>query len=197
MNRKEEILHALITILKEKGLSSSFTMSDLADKVNIGKSTIYEYFDTKDDVLKSAVRLFMNENLKRLFDREVVSDSDFETTLKQELKYLLLIAKESKIIMTFITTNVKTQLPKTAREAMRQKMEEVKTYYEQRFERIYNLGLKEDILTKEMQASNYLMISSLLTGSIFRYVNAEKNDFPMPLDDYIDLVYQAVLKLAK
>ena len=51
MARKEEILDALIEIFRAQGIGSDFTMSQLAKEVNIGKSTIYEYFKTKDSLI--------------------------------------------------------------------------------------------------------------------------------------------------
>ena len=63
MSRRDEILDAVISKFQEEGFSTDLTISQIANKVDIGKSTIYEYFKTKDDVFKEALLKISKENI--------------------------------------------------------------------------------------------------------------------------------------
>ncbi|MCI1586139.1 TetR/AcrR family transcriptional regulator [Clostridium beijerinckii] len=67
-NKENEILAAAIDIFFKKGFSGT-NMQDIADKAQIGKGTIYEYFRSKDDLFVQALKydhrnFTMNANQK-------------------------------------------------------------------------------------------------------------------------------------
>ena len=47
--KKEQIIKAALSIFAEKGLRST-TVAEIADKVDIGKGTIYLYFCSKEEI---------------------------------------------------------------------------------------------------------------------------------------------------
>ena len=51
MNRKEEILHATLTLAAENGMKG-VSMSQIADKVGIKAPSLYNHFKSKDDIIK-------------------------------------------------------------------------------------------------------------------------------------------------
>ena len=68
--KKEEILKAAIKVFAQKGVTNT-KMVDIAETAGIGKGTIYEYFESKDDIFAEAFHHFMEElnavMAKRLF----------------------------------------------------------------------------------------------------------------------------------
>ena len=52
-NRRSEILKAACTEFSENGYDST-KMEQIAKRVGIGKSTIYEYFPSKNELLKAS-----------------------------------------------------------------------------------------------------------------------------------------------
>jgi len=59
-DKKEKIILATIDVLSEKG-STGFRIIDVANKLNMGKSTIYEYFVNKQDLLEKALEYYLLE----------------------------------------------------------------------------------------------------------------------------------------
>ncbi len=49
-NRKQEILVASLTLFTEKGYQET-TMADISNNVEIARTTLYEYFQSKQDIL--------------------------------------------------------------------------------------------------------------------------------------------------
>lgn len=56
--RRNEILNASMYVFFENGYNAT-GIADIADRVGIGKSTIYEYFDTKADLFVESFRYFV------------------------------------------------------------------------------------------------------------------------------------------
>jgi AcrR family transcriptional regulator len=48
--RRHEIFHKVVNIFLEKGFQET-SMREIAESAGIGKSTLYDYFKTKDDIL--------------------------------------------------------------------------------------------------------------------------------------------------
>ena len=68
MNRKDEILEAVINVFQQEGFSTDLKLSQIAEKVNIGKSTIYEYFKTKDEIYKEAILKIIQTHIDQSLD---------------------------------------------------------------------------------------------------------------------------------
>lgn len=48
--RREEIFHQAVKVFLKKGFNET-SMQEIASAVGLGKSTLYDYFETKDDIL--------------------------------------------------------------------------------------------------------------------------------------------------
>ncbi len=59
--RRHEIFEAAVKLFLEKGFNET-SMREIAESVGVGKSTLYDYFPTKDEILLSVVE----EELQRL-----------------------------------------------------------------------------------------------------------------------------------
>ena len=57
--KKQDILKAAIKVFARKGISNT-NMVDIAAEAGIGKGTIYEYFRSKEEIIKEAFRNFMS-----------------------------------------------------------------------------------------------------------------------------------------
>ena len=172
MARKEEILDALIDIFRNQGVGADFTISQLADKANMGKSTIYEYFKTKDDIMNDAICRVFDESTKAIFQREIPSDSTFEQAYKGEMHYLFNIAINSQFLFNFLTPKFMKSFPVETREDFKSRMKDVASHYEKRFADIFIKGVTEGVISNDNMPIKGLLISSLVSGSIMRFANA-------------------------
>jgi AcrR family transcriptional regulator len=62
--RRKEIFHASVHLFLNKGFNET-SMREIAEAAEIGKSTLYDYFPSKDDILLS----FVEDELERLTDQ--------------------------------------------------------------------------------------------------------------------------------
>ncbi len=195
MSRRDEILDALISIFRQDGIGSDFTISQLAKKVDIGKSTIYEYFSTKDEILSEAIYRVFDQSLQKINDHPLTDDR-FEIVFKSELENILSLALNSRFLFNIVTPNFRKHIPENHKEEMTLRMKGVTKFYNGRFEEIFSKGVQEGLLEPTLLFENQLLIQSLVTGSIVRLGNANLElDIDLDIKDYINKVYNVVLKM--
>ncbi|HSL42119.1 MAG TPA: TetR/AcrR family transcriptional regulator [Anaerolineales bacterium] len=79
--RRKEIFNASVHLFLEKGFNET-SMREIAEAAGIGKSTLYDYFHTKDDILLS----FVEDELQKLTQRvEEITERDIAALEKLRL----------------------------------------------------------------------------------------------------------------
>lgn len=92
LERKEEILDASMYVFFEKGYNTT-GIADIADRVGIGKSTVYEYFDSKADLFIESFRWFVKTSKETVIRENKKSKSK---SVKRQIAKLI----DQKIITT-------------------------------------------------------------------------------------------------
>ena len=192
MNRKDQIIEAVVNKFREEGLSTDLTMTEIAKAVDIGKSTIYEYFKSKDDLMKSALLKMSENSIERIFNIENIKNMKFEEAFKAQIIVLYQIACESRMMFEVFSNDFKSQLPHAVQEEFVCKIHEVKDLIEQRFIMIMIKGVTEGIISMNEDPLSINVISGLVIGSMLRYSDADLN---LDLHKFVDKVYEAVVKL--
>lgn len=196
LSRKKEILDAVITIFQTKGIQSDFTMSELARNLDIGKSTIYEYFTTKDEILSEAVLQVITTAVDSITDRTIQSTDSFEIAFKKEIKHLLEMAKSSSYVFDFLTPEFRAKFSGAVHESIADRMRATAMQYQEMFIHIIQKGIKEDILHPTNLEINGNVFAAMISGSITRMGNNEvKETKTMDLDQYVDEMYRVTLHI--
>ena len=194
MNRKDQIIEAVLNKFREEGFSTDLTMTEIAKTCNIGKSTIYEYFKSKDDVIKNALMKMSKNSLDRLFNIENIETMNFEDAFKKQIKILYQIACESRMMFEVFSNDFKSQLPQSIQTELVCKIHEVKDLIDERFAFIMLKGVKEGLISMGQDILSINVISGLVIGSMLRYSDA---DLDLDLNMFVDKIYEAILKLSK
>ncbi len=192
MNRKDQIIEAVVNKFREEGFSMDLTMTEIAKTVDIGKSTIYEYFKSKDDVMKSALLKMSENSVDRIFNIENIETMMFEEAFKTQIIVLYQIASESRMMFEVFSKDFKSQLPQAIQAEFVCKIHEVKDLIEQRFIMIMVKGVTEGVMSMNDDPLSINVISGLVIGSMLRYSDA---DLDLDLHKFVDKVYEAVVKL--
>jgi AcrR family transcriptional regulator len=192
LNRKDQIIEAVILKFQEEGFSTDLTITEIAKSVNIGKSTVYEYFKSKDDVIKEALVKMSDLNTDRIFNIENIENMKFEEAFKAQLVILFHIASESRMMFEVFSKDFKNQLPLAIQGELMEKMHEVKELIEQRFVMIMIKGVNEGLISIDQDPVSVNVISGLVVGSMLRYSDADTN---LDINEFVDKVFEAVVKL--
>lgn len=141
MNEKEiKILEAAIDIFAEKGFVSTST-NEIAKKANVAEGTIFRYFKTKKDLLKSIIKptlvktiapFEMDRFSKAVFHKEYETFEDF---LKVLIVNRMEFAKKNTAVIKIIIQEIPFQqemqeeLKKLFKEKMYPRVEAVLQYF--------------------------------------------------------------------
>ena len=192
MNRKDQIIEAVIKKFQEEGFSTDLTITEIAKSVDIGKSTVYEYFKSKDDVIKEALVKMSDMNTDRIFNIDDIENMKFEEAFKKQLEILFHIASESRMMFEVFSKDFQNQLPPAIQGELMVKMMEVKELIEQRFILIMIKGVNEGLIAMNQDPISVNVMSGLIVGSMLRYSDSETD---LDINKFVDKVFEAVLKL--
>jgi len=97
-------------LLLEHGINS-LTISQIAKTAGVGKGTIYEYFDNKEDIVFEIITTFIVEHEKRLLE---LVDAEISTKEKLfQFFYLLfedeLVRKQLKVYKEFLAISLSSE----------------------------------------------------------------------------------------
>lgn len=90
MNKKENILHAALTLLTENGVHAT-PMSAIAKKAGTGMGTIYNYFPTKEVLINAIYQKIKSEEevLFDAFDKQHPIKTQFSTYYTNVVQFFL------------------------------------------------------------------------------------------------------------
>ena len=80
--KRRSIAGACTELLLEKGIKN-LTITEIAKTAGIGKGTVYDYFNNKEEIVFEIIRKFIEEHQHNL-----LSQSDQNTSTKQKVLYL-------------------------------------------------------------------------------------------------------------
>lgn len=80
--KRRDIAGACTELLLEKGIKN-LTITEIAKTAGIGKGTVYDYFNNKEEIVFEIIRQFIEEH-----HRNLLSQSDQKTSTKQKVLYL-------------------------------------------------------------------------------------------------------------
>jgi len=89
--RRHEIFNAAVDIFTGKGFAET-SMREIADASGIGKSTLYDYFPSKDEILIAFVVdevSHMTEGAVEIIAQELSAGEKFRRILRRHLDYLV------------------------------------------------------------------------------------------------------------
>lgn len=84
MSKADRILIATLKVISSMGYSRT-TMSAVAKQAGIGKSTIYEYFDSKESLIMEATVYFAREFIDRIYNEAWRIGTDYSSILKSSI----------------------------------------------------------------------------------------------------------------
>lgn len=67
MSKRNDILEAVVLLSNRFSSPHEITISAIAEQAGVGKGTVYEYFQSKEDIFIEAVGYFINNRLEKLF----------------------------------------------------------------------------------------------------------------------------------
>ena len=153
--RRHEIFHQVVQIVSKKGFHET-SMREIADAAGLGKSTLYDYFKTKDEIL-----IYFFEDQLRDMTQEAqkiaLQNLSADKRLRQITeKYLESLQANKSLFLKLMQESQRLKLES-------QKQVQVKRYaYQDLIRALIDEGIREGVFRKV----NSLLAARLLISSI-------------------------------
>ena len=190
MQTKDKIIETMIDFIKEDIDISQVSISVIAKKVEIGKSTVYEYFSNKDELVFDTY-MFMFNYYENLLTQPLKS-VHFKDAFIEQVKMILDAMKDAKNIIEIIM-NKHHQINYPNQVSLDRKLDVIKTKMEERFLSIFKMGVEQEIIMppfKQDKTRGYV-IQALINGLLFQYINDQTD---LSENELLNLIYSEVIK---
>lgn len=159
MDRRHEILVAANQSFSDFGYKAT-TMSKVAKQANVGKGTIYTFFENKDVLFQEIVMTMITE-MKKQAESAIHKDSNFLDNVNRILMNLLKFREVHKLYMKLVEEGHALRTPEV--EHMLLKIEEeILSYIENKIQAAMDKG--------EIKPGNARLIGYLLFKSYLAFV---------------------------
>lgn len=185
---KDKLLSVLVSYIKEGKDLEDIALSTIAKDAEIGKSTVYEYFSSKDEMIEETYRYLLKHYEDILLaDLELM---DFESAFKEEIKRSLLVMKDAQTLMEAIMKHPSTKMMRLNHE-LKGEINRIQDAMQKRFESIMRVGvIEQKIPAKNPHPHKRYVIQALISGLMFQFVHQEMD---LTEDALITLIYQEVI----
>ena len=192
MSRREQIIDAALEVFTTKGFAADFTMSSLAKTLDIGKSTIYEYFENKDDIIKEAIMRYLDDRFDYVQKLFYVEAPSFEEAFKKQLTTLLQVANESRSLIETLSPGFFKKLPQHVQAEVREKMDKARESMQMGFISIFRRAAEEGLISLDIPPSRSMVVTSMVVGSIMLFSDSRNQ---LDLNEFVNEIYASALKV--
>ncbi|MGL6201630.1 MAG: TetR/AcrR family transcriptional regulator [Lachnospiraceae bacterium] len=157
MERRHEIKNAALQIFKDKGFQKT-SMREISEVVGMGKSTLYDFFASKDEIIVFAYEEAMRtviESAKEI----VVSEPSLEQCLRIIMRNNLAYTEENKNLIGWLNTEASY-----LGETYQKRLHEVRYSYQDIIQSVVEKGIADGLIRKTDPAlATRLLINSILS----------------------------------
>lgn len=166
-NRRHQINHKVVKLFLEKGFQET-TIREIANAAGLGKSTLYDYFKTKDEIL---IYFFegqlkdMTERAQRIALKDISTDKRLRQIMYMHFEFLL----ENKSLFLKLSMEIQR-----LRLESQKRIQDGLHAYQDLLKGLIDEGIRENIFRKVdsllvarmlIQTSTPVIFTSRLTGS--------------------------------
>jgi len=186
---KDKIIQVLVEHIKQGTNLNEISLSKVAQEAEIGKSTVYEHFKNKEEMISSTYAYLLHKYQQILLEPIVMAS--FKEAFIAQIKRILCVMSDAKSIMDAIMNTQLEGIPSLSLEHQKL-MENIQEQMNLRFTDIMTLGIQSN----EIQVQNITpftknIIQALISGLLLQYV---KGEMDLNDDGICELVFNQVLK---
>ncbi len=146
-SKKELIYEATLSLIADNYQLTQIKVGDIAKKANIGKGTIYEYFNSKEEVISEAIAYMIKgwvQDLEDILDE----NESFERSFRRILRNIFpMMEKKQQVFMGFLMLSKSSENSvDSLHKLMEKNNEEIQRKIIHLYEKIVDKSLEEGII---------------------------------------------------
>ncbi|MDY0075064.1 MAG: TetR/AcrR family transcriptional regulator [Acholeplasmataceae bacterium] len=191
LTTKDKLLSTLVSYIKNGDDLQNIALSKIAQDAEIGKSTVYEYFESKEHMIIETYRYLLKHYASILLSD--LEAKDFKGALYEELRRTLIVLKDARSIMEAIMKvpyhDFRVDL------SLKREMQDIQQTMSNRFVHIMKLGVEEGILPlREQNKEVSYVVQAIISGLLFQYVNGEMD---LTENELLEMIYRQVVRVVQ
>jgi len=185
--RREEILRAATELFAENGFSDAITQA-LADRLGVGKGTIYRYFPSKRELFLAAADRVMRKLRERVLESVAGVEDGLEQMARGILAFLTFFAERPEYVEMLILE--RAQFKDRARPTYIEHREIHVQRWRELYGRLIAEGRMRDVPPERISD----VVGNLIYGTMFtNYFAGAGKPVAEQARDILDIVFQGVL----
>lgn len=190
---KDKIIKVVIDYIKQDKDVNQIPLSEIAKKANIGKSTVYEYFENKEALIQDTYMYLLNYYEQQIL--KPLKEKTFKKAFIEQISKILGAMKDAKSLVETMLNN-HNQINFLNNQVVEEKMNEISNHMEKRFVEIFKIGVLEKYIPDDIKESptRGYVIQALITGLLFQFINKQTD---LTEEALLDLIYVEVYKALK
>ncbi|HHW71212.1 MAG TPA: TetR/AcrR family transcriptional regulator [Clostridiales bacterium] len=188
------IFNAIIELMKNGINPYSIKVSDIAEAAGIGKGTIYDYFNSKEEAISEAILYSVAKEIEYGYSRIKSQDSFKEKFY--ELLYMI-AEKSADNVSTFNMLLSIGEISKLYEFLLDEKYDLSEYVYmaNQIIKHILKAGIEEGIISTTESIPYQIIVTNSLIMGFSQYIR-QKDLYPhVSLEETIEMCYKAVVKV--
>ena len=182
--RREEIISFALQLIEKKGFQKT-SMREIAILANMGKSSLYDFFKTKDEIVVYAVEKEIEETIKKVH-RIITDESSPEQCLRKIMRNHLGVPKQYRTVLMWLNTE-----SDYLEEEYRKRLKTARYAYQDIIKSVIENGVKTGIFRK----TNADLMTRLLINSIISiiYTSRPSANPDKMLDETMDIFLHGIM----
>lgn len=191
-DKKNIIYEAALSLVYESNDFSSIKVADIADRANIGKGTVYEYFQSKEQVIGEAL-LYMWERALEAFALFLEENKGFKEAFYGFLRNFKMQLGKNRQIYKMMTINPDSFYVPAAIKVFKSRFEEMQEKYFSLLEKLVARSVSEGII--KVFPSRFDWQTAILSSLTCIYIHQHFPDESPGEEEVLDKAYAVYIKL--
>ncbi|MFP4177401.1 MAG: TetR/AcrR family transcriptional regulator [Acholeplasmataceae bacterium] len=171
MTTRERIIEATVDFFKQQANYERITLTKVAKRARIGKSTVYEHFRSKEDLVEETCSYMFESYERTLF--EPLEIASFSGAFRKQVERILTVMRDARTIIDVLFSHEQGAMIPLDSQALEVRARAFKTRMDKRFEAIFSQGRTEGRFPKTKDPNARFVISAIISGLLYQYVNGE------------------------
>jgi AcrR family transcriptional regulator len=193
IDKKHLIFEAVIQLIRENGFNSSIKISDIANRANIGKGTVYEYFNTKEELMTETILYIIDENKKFIINYDEVNKIDVQKILENLIKRIL--KTNLNIFSIFAYKDISNFFNQDFQLIITKKLNQLNSETFDYFKAIIEKGISEKIFSPSYTPFEVEITLNTITMSCMNFVKHKHENQQVNEAEFISNLIKMIMKM--
>ena len=182
--RREKIVAVALSLMAENGFQKT-SMREIAVLANMGKSSLYDFFKTKDEIVVYAVEKEIEETIKKVH-RIIADESSPEQCLRKIMLNHLGVPKQYRTVLMWLNTE-----SDYLEEDYRNRLKTARYAYQDIIKSVIKNGVKSGVFRKtNADLMTHLLINSIISSI---YTSRPSASPEKMLDETMDIFLHGIM----